>query len=64
MKKIPRTIIFILVILIGGIAITFGFQIVFEALDIPYNENLAENRMKRFTEPFDWIEERISGINP
>ena len=64
MKKIPRNIIFILVIVIGGIAITLGFQIIFEALGIPYNENLAENRMKRFTEPLDWIGERISSINP
>ena len=60
MKQIPRTVIFVIVIFAGGIGITLGFQIIFETFDIPYNENIAENRVKRLTEPLEWIEDKFS----
>jgi hypothetical protein len=60
LKKIPRMTIFIIIVFVGGTGITLGLQLVFEELNIPYNENIAENRIKRFTEPLGWIEDRFS----
>ena len=64
MKKIPKTVIFIVIIFAGGIGITIGFEIIFEAFDIPYNENLSENRIKRISEPLDWIADSVSDSSP
>jgi hypothetical protein len=60
LKKIPRTVIFIIIVFAGGIGITFGFEIIFDTFDIPHNQNFAENRIKRFTEPLNWIEDRVT----
>ncbi|MGD2107601.1 MAG: hypothetical protein PVH93_08350 [Nitrosopumilaceae archaeon] len=52
-------VIFIIIVFVGGIGITLGLQLVFEELNIPYNENIVENRIRRFTEPLGWIEDRF-----
>jgi hypothetical protein len=62
MKKIPMTIIFVIIVFVGGFGITLAYEVVFDALDIPYNQNLADARIKRITEPLTWIEERISNL--
>ncbi len=64
MKQIPKTVIFVIVIFAGGIGITMGLEFIFETFDVPYNEQLAENRVKRVTEPIKWIEDKISGGSP
>jgi len=59
LKPILRMVIFIIIVFVGGIGITLGLQLVFEELNIPYNENIVENRIRRFTEPLGWIEDRF-----
>ena len=59
--KIPRFVIFIVIVFVGGIGITIGFEFIFNTFDVPYNENMAENRIKRFTEPLNWLEDTIAG---
>ena len=54
-------IIFIVIIFAGGIGITVGFDFLFDSFDIPHNQNFAENRIKRITEPLNWIDDKISG---
>jgi len=60
MKKIPPMIIFIVIIFAGGVGIAVVFDIIFDSFDIPHNQNFAENRIKRISEPLNWIEDRIS----
>lgn len=54
------TIIFVIIVFVGGFGITLAYEIVFDALDIPYNQNLTDARIKRIIEPLSWIEEKIS----
>jgi hypothetical protein len=55
-------VIFIIIVFVGGTGVTLGLQLIFEELNIPYNENIAENRIKRFTEPLVWIEDRFPNL--